>query len=210
MVDLTTSRADVAESSYPLAPDRGRKGAGRASLQSRTYDYESWRAMFESIKTLIPNLFEYERPRATAKEQAGRLATAALLTRVATVHDEMSEGRRKKLYALLKSAFELDDLTTAQLIEQSAAVDRNAIDLYHFTRKLSEVIDDEGRYQTVRMMWEIAYADGKPNEFEANIIWRAADLLGVSSRQRVVLRQLVLADNAGAGSRGCRPTSVAG
>ena len=36
----------------------------------------------------------------------------------------------------------------------------------------------------------------KPNEFEANIIWRAADLLGVSSRQRVALRQLVLADNA--------------
>ena len=46
------------------------------------------------------------------------------------------------------------------------------------------------------MMWEIVYADGKPNEFEANIIWRAADLLGVSSRQRVALRQLVLADNA--------------
>ena len=44
--------------------------------------------------------------------------------------------------------------------------------------------------------WEIVYADGKPNEFEANIIWRAADLLGVSSRQRVALRQLVLADNA--------------
>jgi hypothetical protein len=46
------------------------------------------------------------------------------------------------------------------------------------------------------MMWEIAYADGKPNEFEANIIWRAADLLGVSSRQRVALRQLVLTDKA--------------
>jgi hypothetical protein len=31
---------------------------------------------------------------------------------------------------------------------------------------------------------------------ENNIIWRAADLLGVSSPQRVGLRQLVLADNA--------------
>jgi uncharacterized tellurite resistance protein B-like protein len=113
---------------------------------------------------------------------------------VATVRNEMSEDRRKKLYALLKSAFDLDDLTTSQLIEESAAVDRDAIDLYHFTRKLSETLDDEGRYKTVRMMWEIAYADGKPNEFEANIIWRAADLLGVSSRQRVALRQLVLTE----------------
>jgi uncharacterized tellurite resistance protein B-like protein len=44
------------------------------------------------------------------------------------------------------------------------------------------------------MMLEIVYADGKQDEFEANIIWRGADLLGVSSRQRVALRQLVLAD----------------
>lgn len=151
--------------------------------------------MFESIKTLIPNLFEHATSRTAAEGQASWLATAALLTRVATVHDEMSKGRREKLYALLKSAFELDDLTAAQLINESAVVERNAIDLYHFTRKLSEVLDDEGRYHTVRMMWEIVYADGKPNEFEANIIWRAADLLGVSSRQRVALRQRVLADN---------------
>jgi uncharacterized tellurite resistance protein B-like protein len=46
------------------------------------------------------------------------------------------------------------------------------------SRKLSEVLDDERRYHIVRMMWQIVYADGKPNESEANIIWRAADLLG--------------------------------
>ena len=45
------------------------------------------------------------------------------------------------------------------------------------------------------MMWEIVYADGNANEFEANIIWRAADLLGVSSRQRVELRQQIAADS---------------
>jgi uncharacterized tellurite resistance protein B-like protein len=152
--------------------------------------------MFETIKALIPNLFESARSRTAAKEPSSWLATAALLTRVATVRDEMSAGRREKLYALLKAAFQLDDLTVAQLIDQSAEVARNAVDLYCFTRTLREALDNEGRHQTVRMMWEIVYADGKPNEFEANIIWRAADLLGVSSRQRVALRQLVLADNA--------------
>jgi uncharacterized tellurite resistance protein B-like protein len=152
--------------------------------------------MFESIKALIPDLLESARPRTAAKGYGSWLATAALLTRVATVHDEMSAGRREKLYTILKSAFQLDDLAAAQLIDQSAEVARNAVDLYRFTRTLKEVLDNEGCYQTVRMMWEIVYADGKPNEFEANIIWRAADLLGVSSRQRVALRQLVLADNA--------------
>ena len=136
------------------------------------------------------------RARGPRPRRRSSLATAALLMRVATVHDEMSTGRREKLYTIRKSAFQLDDLAAAQLVEQSAEVARNAVDLYRFTRQLKEVLDDEGCCQTVRMMWEIVYADGMPNEFEANIIWRAADLLGVSSRQRVALRQLVLADKA--------------
>ena len=46
------------------------------------------------------------------------------------------------------------------------------------------------------MMWEVVCADGNVNALEDNIIWRAADLLGVSSRQRVELRQRVSADRA--------------
>ena len=34
------------------------------------------------------------------------------------------------------------------------------------------------------------------NGFEANIIWRAADLLGVSTRQRVEMRQQAAADRS--------------
>jgi uncharacterized tellurite resistance protein B-like protein len=45
-------------------------------------------------------------------------------------------------------------------------------------------------------MWEIVYADGSVNEFEDNVIWRAADLLGVSSRQRIELRRRIAADRA--------------
>ena len=46
------------------------------------------------------------------------------------------------------------------------------------------------------MMWQVIYVDDRVNEFESNIIWRTADLLGVSSRQRIELRQLVAADRA--------------
>jgi uncharacterized tellurite resistance protein B-like protein len=114
--------------------------------------------------------------------------------RVATVHREMTVARGMKLRALVKSRFGIDDQTAAQLVEESGTVNRNAIDLYQFTRQLNEVLDEEGRRQVVQMMWQIVYADGVADEFEANIIWRAADLLGVSARQRVELRQRVLAN----------------
>src|SRR5215470_3297122 len=146
--------------------------------------------MFGSLKKLV----------ASAKQDSDdtdcRLATAALLTRVATVNSEMSEARREKLHVVLKSCFELDDLATVQLIHDAAVADRTAVDLYHFTRQLNEVLDNEGRQRIVKMMWQIIYVDGRVNEFESNIIWRAADLLGVSSRQRIELRQRVAVDRA--------------
>jgi uncharacterized tellurite resistance protein B-like protein len=152
--------------------------------------------MFGSMKNLLSYLAGDEGPRIKSDGYTRWLVTAALLTRAATVHREMSEARQKALYSVLRSSFGLDDRTMARLIEESAAINRNAIDLYHFTRQLNETLNDDGRHQIVRMMWEIAYADGDADEFDANVIWRAADLLGVSSRQRVELRQQVSAGRA--------------
>ena len=91
------------------------------------------------------------------------------------------------------------DLITAatdELISKATQLEEQSIDLYHFTHQLNDVLDDEGRRHIVKMMWEILYVDGGVNELESNIIWRAADLLGVSSRQRIELRHRIAADKA--------------
>jgi uncharacterized tellurite resistance protein B-like protein len=148
--------------------------------------------MFKSLKTFFSTLVEHERQSPTVSKL--QLATAALLTRVATVHIELSQARRAKLHAVLSSHFDLDDRATAMLLEESAAVNRTAVDLYGFTRQLNQLLNDESRRGLVRMMWEVVYADGRVNELEHNIIWRVADLLGVTTRQRVELRQQIAPD----------------
>ena len=65
------------------------------------------------------------------------------------------------------------------------------MDFYHFTSVLKRALDDDGRQKIVEMLWDIAYADGAADEFEENTIWRIAELLGVSTRDRVLLRQRV-------------------
>ena len=119
-----------------------------------------------------------------------------MLIRVATIDGEMSEAKLAKLHAVLKSDFSLDDFAIARLIDAAVAADRGAIDLYHFTRQLNAALDDEGRRRVIRMMWEVAFVDRTANEFASNIVWRAADLLGVPSRQRIALRQRIAADGA--------------
>jgi uncharacterized tellurite resistance protein B-like protein len=148
--------------------------------------------MFRSIKSYVADIFGDAASRPSAGDSS--LAITALLVRVATVNREMTEARGMMLHAIVKSRFELDDRTTARLVKESAAVVSAAVDLYRFTRQLNEVLDQEGRRQIIQMMWQIVYADGIADDFEANLIWRTADLLGVSTRQRVELRQRVLAD----------------
>src|SRR5262249_56338838 len=69
--------------------------------------------------------------------------------------------------------------------------EQEAIDLYHFTRLLNRSLDEEGRLRMVEMMWQVVYADHQVTEFEDNLIWRAADLLGVSQQERIALRERV-------------------
>ena len=108
----------------------------------------------------------------------------------------MSERKQKGLHAVLRSGFELDDVAAAQLILDGHAAERKAIDLYQFTRQIKDTFDEEGRRRVVQMMWDTAYLEGGLNGFEANVIWRAADLLGVSTRQRVEMRQQAATDRS--------------
>jgi uncharacterized tellurite resistance protein B-like protein len=148
-----------------------------------------------SFKTFIGNSREHFVAR-NQMETKTRLATAALLVRVATIDSDMSEGRAKELHRILRSRFRLDDSSASQLIEDAYAAERSAIDLYQFTRVLNEALDGKSRHQVVQMMWEIAYVEGRLNGFAANVIWRTADLLGVSSWQRVEIRQQIAAERS--------------
>ena len=150
--------------------------------------------MFGSLKAFFASFAQDGRLHSQLDDSDCRLATAALLIRVATVESEMSQARRSKLHAVLKSGFGIDDIATAALIDAAAAAEQSATDLYHFTRRLNAVLDHEGRRRIVGMMWEMAYVDERVNEFAGNIIWRTADLLGVSSRERIELRRRTAAD----------------
>jgi len=145
--------------------------------------------MLDSLKKFFSELAV--KPANRFDENDYRLAAAALLIHVMSVDGAASDAEREVLRTVLKSQFELDDAALDELIEAATEADREAIDLYHFTSLLNRVLDEAGRLRVVEMMWELVYADGRVNEFEDNVLWRTADLLGISSRQRITLRRRV-------------------
>ena len=85
----------------------------------------------------------------------------------------------------------LDPGTADRLISSATRVEGEAVDLYHFTSVIMRSVNEEGRLRIIEMMWELVYADGQVSEFEDNVVWRAADLLGISSRDRIDLKHKV-------------------
>jgi uncharacterized tellurite resistance protein B-like protein len=127
-----------------------------------------------------------------------RLAATALLVHVISIDGEPSEAEKRKLHSLIESRFGLDRGTADHLIASATLVEGEAVDLYHFTSVIMRSVDEEGRRRIVEMMWELVYADGQVSEFEDNVVWRAADLLGVASRDRIDLKHRVAARRPGA------------
>lgn len=156
--------------------------------------------MLDSFKNFISELAGGEKQPGRFEENDYRLAAAALLIHASTIDGDMTGTERDKLRAVLKSRFALDDPATEELIDVGTLAENEAVDLYHFTSLINRSLDEAGRLGIVEMMWEIVFADGRVNEFEDNLMWRTADLLGVSSRDRIAIRRRVAGEKAESGS----------
>jgi uncharacterized tellurite resistance protein B-like protein len=147
--------------------------------------------MFESLRSFVAEFVDGEKHPGQFAENDYRLAAVALLVHAAAIDGEISPRERDKLHAVVKQRFALDDASTDELIDMATRAEHEAVDLYHFTSLLNRTLDEEGRARIIEMMWQIVYADGRRDELEDNLLWRAADLLGVSPRERIELRRRI-------------------
>ena len=147
--------------------------------------------MFETLRSFLSDVASGGKHPSHFAQNDYRLAATALLVHAAEIDGNISDAERAKLHAVIKRRFGLDDATTDELLAEATQAEHEAIDLYHFTSLINRSLDEDGRRRIVEMMWEIIYADGRVTEFESNLMWRAADLLGISARERIELGQQV-------------------
>lgn len=147
--------------------------------------------MFRVLSDFIADITGGSRDTQAFEENDHRLAAAALLVHVMSIDGAVTHAEREIVQRILSERFELSAADTDALVELAIAKDAEAVDLYAFTSVLNRALDDEGRLRIVEMMFEVAYADGGLTEFEDNLVWRAAELLNVGSRDRVRIRREV-------------------
>ncbi|MGZ8399730.1 MAG: tellurite resistance TerB family protein [Methyloceanibacter sp.] len=145
------------------------------------------------FKDLVDRVAGHEKTARNFHEDELRLAAAALLVHASMIDGQFDASERRKLKALLQARFDLGDEEVRHLVQEAKVEESQSVDLFGFTNVLCRQLDQDGRKRIVEMLWEVVMADGVVHEFESNLVWRTAELLGVSTRDRVTLRQAVAA-----------------
>jgi uncharacterized tellurite resistance protein B-like protein len=115
------------------------------------------------------------------REEELQLAAAALLVHASLIDGRADPEERRKLRSLLQARFNLGEDEFDRILGEAEAWEQESVDLYSFTSVLCRELDQEGRQRIVEMLWEIVLADGVLHEYEADLVSRGAELLGVST-----------------------------
>ncbi len=144
--------------------------------------------MFDRLSEIFGAVFVAE---TADKKTDFKTALAALLVHACRIDGERQNTENLQLRQLLQKRFQLSDFETEWLVAEAEKHEDDAVDLYRYTSTIAEELDQSGRSDVVRMLWEIVLVDGNLDDYESNLVWRVAELLGVSTRDRVNLRQQV-------------------
>ena len=137
--------------------------------------------MFDALRSI------FARPDATMLSMEPKLAVAALLVHLAAIDGQVSEAEREALEGTLMDNYDLNQTEVRKLVDEATRQDQESVDFYRFTSALSSLENSE-KLEIIRMMWHVVFADNRNHELEDNMVWRIAELIGVSSRDRTVLR----------------------
>lgn len=138
--------------------------------------------MFEAISRLFSS-----RDSQSAFVIEPPLAVAALLVHLAAVDGSVSASERAAVRGALMDNYGLDEEEVDRLIADATRKDAESVDFYRFTSALAALPEAE-KIAIVRMMWQVVFADSRNHELEDNMVWRIAELIHVSARDRNLLR----------------------
>ncbi|WP_168015676.1 TerB family tellurite resistance protein [Halomonas salinarum] len=124
----------------------------------------------------------FQRSLVTSEEDnkpALELATAALLCEVVRADYHHDSRELAALRDMLVRHFSLDEAAVDELMALARQEVDSAVDHYQFVSLIKERYGYEQRMELIRLMWQLAYADGELSPLEEHRIRRLADLLHV-------------------------------
>lgn len=133
--------------------------------------------MYEHLRRLLRDTHTHTPERAGADPE--QLAAAVLLLEVARADYEHAPAERTALRAGLAREFGVAEAALDALLTQAEVRAQESVSLFDFVQALNRTLSPERKAGLIRLLWEVAHADGKVDAQEEHLLRRLADLLHV-------------------------------
>jgi uncharacterized tellurite resistance protein B-like protein len=147
--------------------------------------------MLKALNDLFDRAFAAKGAAPEDREHALRIATALLLIEVARADyaDDLDEGAA--IVRELQEFFTLEESEAQLLVAEARGQADRAVSLQSFTRRLVEQLTEAEKHRVVEMLWRVALADRHLDKHEDYVVRQVADLLYVSQRDLIRIRNRV-------------------
>ena len=147
----------------------------------------------------LKNFFNSQKIEEQDTEENYEAACAALLCEAAYMDGSYDSKEKEIIVKLIKKQINLDDEEALIIVNSGEQLSQESSQIYGFTRAIKQSWKLENRIKILEMLWEVAFADGRVDAFEKNLIQRVAGLIFVSDKDRGLARKRVM-DRLGIGS----------
>ena len=107
------------------------------------------------------------------------LGTCILLIEVSKADDSFDEVEKDKIVDILKKNFSLESDQTKILIKLADEKNQEMISLYEWTSEMNKNYSYSEKVNVIKVLWDVAYADGHIDKYEDYTIRKISELLYV-------------------------------
>lgn len=106
-------------------------------------------------------------------------AAAIVMLEMAAADEQRDDTELAVVHRAMQDAFDIGDAELGEFLRDAEALRREAVSLHDFTRDLKAHLGRDERAELVGWLWRVAWADGRVDRYEEQLLRRLADLLGV-------------------------------
>ena len=117
------------------------------------------------------------------------LVTCVLLIEVSISDDSYDDEEKEKIIGILKNKFNLDDIQINVLLEIADKKNQEMISLYDWTSKVNDIYNYDQKKDLIKLLWDVAFADGRIDKYEDHTIRKIADLIYVRHEDFIKAKQ---------------------
>lgn len=147
--------------------------------------------MLKKLGLLFDKLNEANSPEVDSEELC-RLAATALMIELCRADNSIDEVETKAVLSIAQSTFNLSTQEADDLLVEAQKSNQQATSLYEFTDIINSSLDKAAKYQLIKNIWQVAYADKFIDRHEDHLIRKIADLIYISHSDFIRAKHEVL------------------